>query len=75
MRSSTASCGYRAHFLYSFDLASVLSRKMFGLDLFAEAPGSAELLARLNELDSAKNVAAERDIAMEKFLKYARGGK
>jgi len=64
-----------AMFLYSFDLASVLSRKMFGLDLFAEAPGSAELLARLNELDSAKNVAAERDIAMEKFLKYARGGK
>ncbi|HAJ41592.1 MAG TPA: glutathione S-transferase, partial [Alcanivorax sp.] len=49
--------------------------QLFGIDLLAEAPGSAELLARLNERDSAKSVAAERDLAMEKFLKYARGGK
>ena len=46
-----------------------------GLDLLAEAPGSAELLERLNERDSAKQVAADRDAAMAKFLKYARGGK
>ena len=48
---------------------------VFGIDLLAEAPGSAELLARLNERDSARKVAADRDAAMEKFLKYARGGK
>ena len=52
-----------------------LAGKLFGLDLLAEAPGSAELLKQLNERDSAKRVAADRDAAMEKFLKYARGGK
>tara|TARA_Y100001963_G_C6699924_1_gene408938 strand:+ start:337 stop:996 length:660 start_codon:yes stop_codon:yes gene_type:complete len=64
-----------AFFLYSFDLASLLARKMFSIDLATEAPGSAELLKRLNERDSARKVAADRDAAMEKFLKYARGGK
>ena len=54
---------------------SGMAGKLFGIDLLAEAPGSAELLARLNERDSAKSVAAERDLAMEKFLKDARGGK
>lgn len=62
-------------FLYSADLAKAVAGKLFGMDLLAEAPGSADLLARLNERDSAKSVAAERDRAMEKFLKYARGGK
>ncbi len=62
-------------FLYSADLAKAVAGKLFGIDLLAEAPGSAELLARLNERDSAKSVAAERDLAMEKSLKYARGGK
>jgi len=62
-------------FLYSADLAKAVAGKLFGIDLLAEAPGSAELLARLNERDSAKSVAAERYLAMEKFLKYARGGK
>ncbi|HEX5678467.1 MAG TPA: glutathione S-transferase family protein [Alcanivorax sp.] len=62
-------------FLYSADLAKAVAGKLFGIDLLAEAPGSAELLARLNQRGSAKTVAAERDAAMEKFLKYARGGK
>ena len=62
-------------FLYSADLAKAVAGKLFGMDLLAEAPGSAELLARLNERDSAKSVAAERERAMQKFLKYARGGK
>lgn len=62
-------------FLYSADLAKAVAGKLFGLDLLAEAPGSAELLERLNERDSAKQVAADRDAAMAKFLKYARGGK
>lgn len=62
-------------FLYSADLAKAVAGKLFGIDLLAEAPGSADLLARLNQRDSAKTVAAERDAAMEKFLKYARGGK
>lgn len=61
-------------FLYSADLAKAVAGKLFGIDLLAEAPGSADLLARLNQRDSAKSVAAERDSAMEKFLKYARGG-
>jgi len=64
-----------AFFLYSADLAKAVAGKLFGIDLLAEAPGSADLLARLNERDSAKSVAAEREEAMEKFLKYARGGK
>ncbi|MBM1144285.1 glutathione S-transferase [Alcanivorax sp. ZXX171] len=64
-----------ALFLYSADLAKAVAGKLFGLDLLAEAPGSAELLKRLNERDSARKVAADRDAAMEKFLKYARGGK
>lgn len=62
-------------FLYSADLAKAVAGKLFGIDLLAEAPGSAELLARLNQRGSAKTVAAERDAAMAKFLKYARGGK
>ncbi|MBL4714726.1 MAG: glutathione S-transferase family protein [Alcanivorax sp.] len=62
-------------FLYSADLAKAVAGKLFGIDLLAEAPGSAGLLARLNQRDSAQSVAAERDLAMEKFLKYARGGK
>lgn len=62
-------------FLYSADLAKAVAGKLFGIDLLAEAPGSAELLARLNQRDSAQSVATERDLAMEKFLKYARGGK
>ncbi|ASK36617.1 glutathione S-transferase [Alcanivorax sp. N3-2A] len=64
-----------AMFLYSFDLASAVARKLFDLDLRAEAPGAADLIDRLNQRDTAKQVAAERDAAMEKFLKYARGGK
>ena len=57
------------------DLAKAVAGKLFGIDLLGGGPGSDELLARLNERDSAKSVAAERDLAMEKFLKYARGGK
>ncbi len=45
------------------------------MELRAEARGRAGLLGRRSERDAAKSVAAERDVAMEKFLKYARGGK
>lgn len=57
-------------FLYSFELAANASRKLSGPDLFAEAPGSADLLKRLHERETAKKVAADREASMEEFRKY-----
>lgn len=62
-----------AIFLYSFDLAAGVAGKLLDLDLFAEAPGSAELLKQLQQRDTAKQVAEERDAAMADFMAYVRG--
>lgn len=64
-----------AMLLYSADLASAVATKLFDLDLLAEAPGAGQLIERLNQRDSAKQVAREREASMEKFLQYARGKK
>lgn len=64
-----------AMLLYSADLAGTVAATLFDLDLLAEAPGAAGLIERLNQRDSAKQVARDREASMEKFLKYARGGK
>lgn len=60
-------------FLYSFELAANASRKLSGPDLFAEAPGAAELLQRLQQRDTVKQVAADREASMADFMAYVSG--
>jgi glutathione S-transferase len=55
-------------FLYSVDLAAVVGKQVFGLDLLADLPGAQALLARLGERPHARTIAAQRDAGMPAFI-------
>lgn len=57
-------------FLYSLDLAAAVAHKLFDMDLLALAPGAKELMAKLNQLESVKQIAAQRKEAQTAFNKY-----
>jgi glutathione S-transferase len=59
-------------FLFSFDLAAGMARKLFQLDLFEALPGSSELFERLKARDSVKTIQADRETAMTEFQNYAK---
>jgi glutathione S-transferase len=55
-------------FLYSVDLASVVSQKLFGFDPLKELPAAVELLQRLGENTHVQTIARNRNAAMNDFI-------
>jgi len=55
-------------FLYSVDLAALVARRQFGLDLLAQLPAAVELLQRLGENANVKAIAARRGAATPAFI-------
>ncbi|MFT6899464.1 MAG: glutathione S-transferase [Paraglaciecola sp.] len=60
-------------FLYAVDLAAAVAHKLFDVDLLALTPGAKELMTKLNQLDSVKQIAAQRKEAQVAFSKYIAG--
>jgi len=60
-------------FLYAVDLAAAVAHKLFDMDLLDLAPGAKELMAKLNQLETVKQIAAERKEAQVAFSKYIAG--
>jgi len=46
--------------MYSVSLAGACAKRVLGMDLMADAPEAVALLAKLNERDSAKTIAADQ---------------
>lgn len=57
-------------FLYSADLASAVSAKLFEFDLLDLAPGAKHLMDLLNQREDVKKIAEDRKIANAEFKKY-----
>jgi glutathione S-transferase len=57
-------------FLYSASLASVVAKKLFDIDLLAEAPGSKELFATLNAMPEVQAIAKDLKAAQPAFEAY-----
>jgi glutathione S-transferase len=57
-------------FLYSASLASVVAKKLFDIDLLAEAPGSKELFAKLNAMPEVQAIAKDTKAAQPEFEAY-----
>jgi glutathione S-transferase len=57
-------------FLYSADLASGVAKKLYSIDLLAEAPGAKELMDKLNAMPEVQAIAADRKAAQPAFNAY-----
>ncbi|MFQ3208493.1 MAG: glutathione S-transferase [Glaciecola sp.] len=57
-------------FLYSMSLASAVAKKLFEIDLFAEAPGAKELFATLNAMPEVRAIAKDQAAAQPEFTAY-----
>jgi glutathione S-transferase len=57
-------------FLYSMGLASAVAKKLFEIDLFAEAPGAKELFAMLNAMPEVRAIAKDQAAAQPDFNAY-----
>lgn len=57
-------------FMYSVSLASAVAKKLFDIDLFAEAPGAKELFAKLNAMPEARAIAKDQAAAQPAFQAY-----
>jgi glutathione S-transferase len=57
-------------FLYSMSLASAVDKKLFEIDLFAEAPGAKALFAKLNAMPEARAIAKDQAAAKPDFDAY-----
>jgi glutathione S-transferase len=55
-------------FLYSADLASTVSKLLFGVDPLADWPAAADLLKRLNENPHAQLIARNREAGRPAFV-------
>jgi glutathione S-transferase len=55
-------------FLYSVDLAALVARRQFGVDLLEELPAAVELLQRLGENANVQAIAAECADGMPAFI-------
>lgn len=62
------------YFLYSLDLACVVAKKLFALDLLADFPAAAGLLALLQQNPHVQRIAADKDAEMAAFLAKVRAG-
>lgn len=56
------------YFMYTVDLAQQVGERLFGLNLLDEVKGARTLLEQLNERDSARVVAVEREADFPVFL-------
>lgn len=57
-------------FMYSVSLASAVAKKLFDIDLLAEAPGAKELFAKLNAMPEARAIAKDQAAAQPAFQAY-----
>lgn len=57
-------------FLYSADLASVVAKKLFDIDLLAEAPGAKALMDKLNTMPEVHVINKEKKAAAPAFNAY-----
>jgi glutathione S-transferase len=57
-------------FLYSVDLASGVAKKLYNIDLLAEAPGAKGLMDTLNAMPEVQTIAADRKAAQPAFNAY-----
>jgi len=55
-------------FLYSVDVATMVGKRLFDVDLLADLPAAKTLLQRLGENPNVKAIAATRDAAMPGFV-------
>lgn len=55
-------------FLYSVDLAAMVGKRLFGLDLLADLPAAQALMEKLGENPNVQAIAASRDAAMPAFI-------
>ncbi|QKE64918.1 glutathione S-transferase [Aquipseudomonas campi] len=56
------------YFLYSLDLAGIVAKKLFALDLLAELPQARALFALLEQNPHVQQIAADKQAAMTDFL-------
>lgn len=56
------------YFLYSLDLASIVAKKLFAIDLLAELPAAKALFALLNQNPHVQQIAADKDAEMAGFI-------
>lgn len=57
-------------FLYSVDLASGVAKKLYDIDLLAQAPGAKELVDRLNAMPEVQAIAKDKKAAAPAFNAY-----
>jgi glutathione S-transferase len=57
-------------FLYSVDLASQVAKKLYDIDLLAEAPGAKELVETLNAMPEVQAIAKDKKAAAPAFNAY-----
>jgi glutathione S-transferase len=59
-------------FLYSVELAALVARRLFGLELLAELPAARDLLKRLHENPNVQAIARRSEADLPAFLEVAR---
>jgi glutathione S-transferase len=57
-------------FLYSAGVASVIAKKLFDIDLLAQAPGAKELMAKLQAMPEVRVIAKDQAAAQPAFNDY-----
>ena len=62
-------------FLYSIDLASIVAKKAFGIDLLADFPEAGKLLELLGQNPHVQQIEADKKAEMEAFIAAAKAGK
>ncbi|MFO7704029.1 MAG: glutathione S-transferase [Halopseudomonas sp.] len=62
-------------FLYSFDLACAVAKKLFATDLLADWPEAQALLKKLGENANVQKVEADKNAEMAAFIAAARAAK
>ncbi|MES2819107.1 MAG: glutathione S-transferase [Pseudomonadota bacterium] len=63
------------YFLYSLDLACVVAKKLFDLDLLADFPAASALFALFKQNPHVQRIAADKDTEMAAFLAKVRAGR
>ncbi|MEG0861208.1 MAG: glutathione S-transferase [Pseudomonas sp.] len=62
-------------FCFSVDLAQVVGKKVFGIDVLEDFPQARELLERLKNNPNVQKIAADEKAQMPAFLEMVRSGK
>lgn len=63
------------YFLYSVDLACIVGKKLFEIDLLADFPAARALFERLAQNPHVQQIAADKDAEMAAFIAQVRSGK